>query len=145
MENTRHQSNNHLQFAVRLVARSALLILWAICVKVAVFDGFQPGRYFDVKSWAYPAQTVFINCVFLTLQGVLVYAVLRPGTLIDHPRRILFAFLLISYIFAIDYYLRETSYRDYVNGMMIFVGYNLMATAVAAVGVIVGFFLRKNS
>ena len=142
MENTGHQSNNCLQLAVRLVARSGLLVLWAIGIKVAVFDGFEPGRYFDVRTWVYPAQMVFINCVILTLQGVLVYAILRPATLINHPLRIFPALLLICYIFSIDYYLLATSHRDYVNGTMLFAGYNLMGTAMASLAVIVGFFLK---
>jgi len=142
MENSRHQSNEHLQIVVRLIARSGLLILWGIGIRAVVFDGFQPGRFFDVRTWVYPAQQVIIESVFLTLQGVLVYAVLRPATLLNHPARVFGALLLICYIFCIDYYTLETSYRDYVNTMMIFVGYNILGTAVASLGVIVGLVLK---
>jgi len=89
---TGSSTNNPRWISYLLTA--SLIVLWAIGVLDAVLGGMQPGYARRDVIHPYPLWAVVITCAIITVESVGLFAILRPASFIEHPRRAVIGFAI---------------------------------------------------
>lgn len=78
--------------ADEVLAKTVLLILWGLGIGEALHCGFHPSKVAVVSGiFTYPVLEVMVECVVITLQAAMLYAILRPFGSEGRSRRLIWA------------------------------------------------------
>jgi hypothetical protein len=117
----------------------ALLILWAIGVRDAIFGGMEPGYVPGDIPDPYPLRAVFLTCLLITAEAGTLFGILRPGSFSRCPGRALIAAAILLPVCLGEFLFRATDQPGYYysNGLFL-----RTALALSIVAACLGFIAR---